>query len=77
MSIQPFGPKQPKKPKSKSVAILINQTEVYGWIDADSNPIQGVKIFSVDDNQDYCTPPDDIYDLASGDTIQTIDGVIQ
>jgi hypothetical protein len=77
MNIHPLGPKQPKKPKSKSVAFLVNQEEVYGWIDADSDPIQGVEIFSVDDNQEYCTPYDGVYSLLSGDTLEILNGIIQ
>lgn len=77
MSVIPFGPKQPKKPKPKSVAFLVNQIEVYGWIDAGSEPIQGVEIFSVDDNEEYCIPYDGVYSLLSGDTIEILNGVIQ
>jgi hypothetical protein len=76
-NISPFGPIPPKKPKAKSLAILINQVEVYGWIDADSEPIQGTEIFSVDESQNYCIPPDDTYSLLNGDTITTYNGVIQ
>lgn len=77
MNFAPLGPKQPKKPKAKSVAFLVNQNEVYGWINADENPVQGVEIFSVDDNQEYCIPPDGFYSLVSGDAIEIINGIIQ
>jgi len=76
-NISPFGPIPPKKPKAKSLAILINQVEVYGWINADAEPIQGTEIFSVDSNHEYCIPPDDTYSLLNGDTFDTINGVIQ
>ena len=73
----PFGPKQPKKPKAKGVAFLIDQIEVFGWIDSEADLTQGTEIFSVDENQNYCIPPDGFYSLLSGDAIEIINGVIQ
>lgn len=73
----PFGPIPPKKPKAKGVAILIDQIEVFGWIDAESDLTQGTEIFSVNENQEYAIPPDGFYSLISGDAIKIINGIIQ
>ena len=76
MNIIPFGPPRPKKPKSKQVNIIVEGAEVYGWISADEEVIPGTEIFSVNEEGEYGIPLDGEYTLATGQTIQVINGTI-
>lgn len=74
----PFGPIIPKKPKAKKLQIEVDGEVVFGWIDAESQPTQGVEIFSTDERGDYCIPLDGIYILLEYSySIQVLNGIIQ
>ena len=78
MNFQPLGPIIPKKPKAKKLQIEVDGELVFGWIDAESQPTQGVEIFAVNEKEEYCIPLDGIYILLEYSySIQVLNGIIQ